>query len=81
HPKVIFVGEYFGFDFSKEIQIPNGQIWTTPDGNVATCLDDEGKPVEMTSGNTITYGQRYKLASEWKRMGETFVAHATGNAV
>lgn len=85
HPKIkskmIFVGEYFGFDSRKEITIPQGQIWTKPDGSVATYVDSEGVTSQMVGGAKIEYGMRYKLASEWKRMGETFVAHATGNAV
>ena len=83
HPKVsetvVFVGEYFGFDFSKEIQIPQNEDWIDIDGQTAKAKDSKGNETEMKGGATVTTGMKYNLRSNWKRMTETFVAHATGH--
>ena len=76
--QVVFVGEYFGFDSSKELEIPEGEVWTMPDGSVATTNQD-GQDVELRGGVKTTVGQKYKLRTEWKKMVETAVAEITGN--
>lgn len=78
---VVFVGEYFGFDRKQLVTIPQGQTWTNPDGSVATIKGDNGEDVPLVGGVQVERGVKYKISAQWKKMGEMFVAHATGNHV
>jgi hypothetical protein len=82
HPQIqrqmVFVGEYFGFDSSKELEIPDGEVWTLPDGNVATTTEGD-VTTELRGGAKTTIGEKYRVRTEWKKMVETAVAELTGN--
>jgi hypothetical protein len=73
--QVVFVGEYFGFDSRKELEIPEGEVWTLPDGSIAK----DSKDVELRGGAKTTVGDKYRVRTEWKKMVETAVAEMTGN--
>ena len=82
HPQierqVVFVGEYFGFDSNKELEIPEGEVWTLPDGSVARTTKGDSN-MELRGGVKTTVGEKYRVRTEWKKMVETAVAELTGN--
>ncbi len=84
HPEiqqtVVFVGEYFGFDRKQMVTIPPGQEWKNPDGSIATFTDSKGNSVEASGGNEVERGFKYKVASQWKKVCETYVSHMMGNS-
>jgi hypothetical protein len=81
--KMMFVGEYYGFDRSNliEVNAKGAEGYYGIDGDIAKVKDKKtGQTVEAKNGALLTAGQKYDIRTGWKKMTEDFFASSTGNA-
>ncbi len=80
--KMIFVGEYFGYDRNtpKPVEVPEDEGFRDIDGNIAKITRKDGTVLEAYNGTELTVGEHYKLKTRWKKMTHDFVSSVTGNA-
>ncbi len=86
-PKIMFVGEYFGYDSdSPKIIVDRGKPWVDPDGNVYTPPDKISKQTgqvmqtfdPIVPGAKVREGDVYKLKTLWKKRTYSTLAHLVG---
>jgi hypothetical protein len=86
-PKVMFVGEYFGYDSdSPKTIVDRGKPWVDPDGNVYTPPDKISKKTgqvmqtfdPIVPGAKVREGDVYKLKTLWKKRTYSTLAHLVG---
>jgi len=86
-PKVMFVGEYFGYDSdSLKTIVDRGKPWVDPDGNVYTPPDKISKTTgqvmktfdPIVPGAKVREGDIYKLKTLWKKRTYSTLAHLVG---
>jgi hypothetical protein len=86
-PKVMFVGEYFGYDSdSPKLIVDRGKPWVDPDGNVYTPPDKISKKTgqvmqtfdPIVPGAKVREGDVYKLKTLWKKRTYSTLAHLVG---
>jgi hypothetical protein len=86
-PKIMFVGEYFGYDSdSPKMIVDRGKPWVDPDGNVYTPPDkiskQTGKVMQtfdpIVPGAKVREGDVYKLKTLWKKRTYSTLAHLVG---
>ncbi len=86
-PKVMFVGEYFGYDSdSLKTIVDRGKPWVDPDGNVYTPPDKISKTTgqvmktfdPIVPGAKVREGDVYKLKTLWKKRTYSTLAHLVG---
>ncbi len=86
-PKVMFVGEYFGYDSdSPKTIVDRGKPWVDPDGNVYTPPDKISKTTgqvlktfdPIVPGAKVREGDVYKLKTLWKKRTYSTLAHLVG---
>ncbi len=86
-PKVMFVGEYFGYDSdSLKTIVDRGKPWLDPDGNVYTPPDKISKTTgqvmktfdPIVPGAKVREGDIYKLKTLWKKRTYSTLAHLVG---
>lgn len=86
-PKIMFVGEYFGFDSDKDKTIiDRGVSWVDPDGNIFTPsprrssvngeILKEFEPI--SPGNKASEGGVYELKTLWKKRTYEAISHIVG---
>ncbi len=80
--KMIFVGEYFGYDrnVEKPVDVPEDEGFRDIDGEIAKITRKDGSTIEAFNGAKLTIGEHYKLKTRWKKMTHDFVSSVTGNA-
>jgi hypothetical protein len=80
--KMVFVGEYFGYDRNtpKPVDVPEDEGFRDIDGNIAKITRKDGTVLEAYNGTELTVGEHYKLKTRWKKMTHDFVSSVTGNA-
>lgn len=85
--KVMFIGEYFGYDSDSERTIiDRGKPWVDPDGNVYTppakISKQTGEVMKTYSpivpGEKVREGNIYKLKTLWKQRTYSTIAHIVG---
>jgi len=86
-PKIMFVGEYFGYDSDAERTIVDrGKPWVDPDGNVFTppskISKQSGEVMKtydpIVPGAKVREGNIYKLKTLWKKRTYSTIAHIVG---
>jgi hypothetical protein len=86
-PKIMFVGEYFGYDSDSERTIVDrGKPWVDPDGNVFTPPAKISKQTgeimktydPIVPGVKAREGNIYKLKTLWKKRTYATIAHIVG---
>ena len=86
-PKVMFVGEYFGYDSdSPKTIVDRGKPWVDPDGNVFTPPPQISKKTgqvlksfgPIVPGAKVREGDVYKLKTLWKKRTYSTLAHLVG---
>jgi hypothetical protein len=86
-PKIMFVGEFFGYDSDSEKLIEDrGKPWVDPDGNVFTPPDKISKQTgevmktygPIVPGAKVREGNIYQLKTLWKKRTYSTLAHIVG---
>jgi len=85
--KVMFIGEYFGYDSDSERTIiDRGKLWLDPDGNTYTppakISKQTGEVMKeygpIVPGAKVREGNIYKLKTLWKQRTYSTIAHIVG---
>jgi hypothetical protein len=86
-PKIMFVGEFFGYDSDAEKLIEDrGKPWVDPDGNIFTPPDKISKQTgevmktykPIVPGAKVREGNIYQLKTLWKKRTYSTLAHIVG---
>jgi len=80
--KMVFIGEYFGYDRNtpKPVNVADDDGFRDIDGEIAKIKRKDGTVVEALNGTELSVGEHYELKTRWKSMTHNVMASLSGNA-
>jgi len=80
--KMVFIGEYFGYDRNtpKPVNVSDDDGFRDIDGEIAKIKRKDGSVVEALNGTELSVGEHYELKTRWKSMTHNVMASLSGNA-